>query len=181
MLRFVTFPPIIHHEMIKPVTFGALSSFFVATLLLACRQVNISQRDNAENDAVETAGVGAVHGDTEVGEIPMATMLRRQAKTLFTGNSPGPLSTGKSQDMTSTTIVPGEVTRRTDTPREGDLCMGMAVGISAAQLVTFVASFRENSPLADLVLFFEAPASARFREIIEKCVIRFVAQRRAPL
>lgn len=49
----------------------------------------------------------------------------------------------------------------------GDLCLGMAVGISPAQLVTFVASFREVAPGAELVLFFEAPISARFNDIID--------------
>lgn len=49
-----------------------------------------------------------------------------------------------------------------------DVCLGMAVGIRPAQLVTFAASFREVAPLADLVLFFEAPTSERFEDIIDK-------------
>lgn len=51
----------------------------------------------------------------------------------------------------------------------GDLCLGMAVGISPAQLVTFVASFREVAPRAELILFFEAPINARFTDIIDRC------------
>ncbi|CAM9275307.1 unnamed protein product, partial [Hapterophycus canaliculatus] len=53
-------------------------------------------------------------------------------------------------------------------PGPRDLCLGMAVGVSSAQLVTFAASFREVAPQADLVLFFEAPTSDRFKDIIEK-------------
>jgi len=49
-----------------------------------------------------------------------------------------------------------------------DLCLSMAVGISPAQLVAFVASFREVAPGAELVLFFEAPLSARFADIVDK-------------
>lgn len=52
-------------------------------------------------------------------------------------------------------------------PGAGDLCLGMAVGISPAQLVTFAASFREFAPSADLFLFFEAPTSERFNDIID--------------
>lgn len=50
----------------------------------------------------------------------------------------------------------------------GDLCLSMAVGISPEQLVTFAASFREVAPLADLVMFFEAPTSEIFNDIIDK-------------
>lgn len=50
----------------------------------------------------------------------------------------------------------------------GDLCLSMAIGISPAQLVTFAASFREVAPTARLVMFFEAPTSDRFNDIIDK-------------
>eukprot|EP00903_Cladosiphon_okamuranus_P019117 g17589.t1 len=53
-------------------------------------------------------------------------------------------------------------------PVTRDLCLGMAVGISPAQLVTFAASFREVAPVARLVVFFEAPTSDRFKDIIDK-------------
>ena len=49
-----------------------------------------------------------------------------------------------------------------------DLCLGMAIGISPGQLVIFAASFREVAPLARLVMFFEAPTSDRFNDIIDK-------------
>lgn len=49
-----------------------------------------------------------------------------------------------------------------------DLCLSMAVGISPEQLVAFAASFREVAPLADLVMFFEAPTSELFNDIIDK-------------
>lgn len=152
-------------------SFG-ISPSSVVTLILACRQVNISQRGNAENNAVAGAGAGGVHEETEVGNIPVSAMLRRRAKTLITWSPPDPLSEAQTPAVKSSITLPGDIARRADAPGVGDLCLGMAVGISAAQLVTFVASFRETSPLADLVLFFEAPANARFREIIEKCVLR---------
>lgn len=53
-------------------------------------------------------------------------------------------------------------------PGGGDLCLSMAIGISPAQLVTFAASFREFAPVARLVMFFEAPTSDRFKDIIDK-------------
>lgn len=152
-------------------SFG-ISPSSIVSLIIACRQVNISQHENAENNAVPGAGASGVHEETEGGNIPVTAMLRRHAKTLITGSSPDLLSEAQSPDVKGTTTLPGDIARRTDVPGVGDLCLGMAVGLSAAQLVTFVASFRETSPLADLVLFFEAPASARFREIIEKCVLR---------
>lgn len=53
-------------------------------------------------------------------------------------------------------------------PVAGDLCLGIAIGISPAQLVAFAASFREVAPVARLVMFFEAPTSDRFNDIIGK-------------
>lgn len=53
-------------------------------------------------------------------------------------------------------------------PGAGDLCLSMAIGISPAQLVAFAASFREVAPVARLVMFFEAPTSDRFNDIIDK-------------
>lgn len=152
-------------------SYGILPSSIV-TLIIPCRQVNISQRGNAENNAGVGAGAGGINEETEGGGLPVSAMLRRHAKTPTIGRSPSLLSTAQAPDAKSITTLPRDTARRIDTRGGGDLCLGMAVGISASQLVTFVASFRETSPLADLVLFFEAPASARFREIIEKCVLR---------
>lgn len=59
-------------------------------------------------------------------------------------------------------------TKKNEAPGAGDLCLGMSFGVSDERLVTFVASFREAAPLADLILFLEAPASARSKEITEK-------------
>ncbi|CAM9296723.1 unnamed protein product [Discosporangium mesarthrocarpum] len=44
----------------------------------------------------------------------------------------------------------------------------MAQGLTANQLVTFVASFREVAPSARLVIFIDSPTSGRHREIINK-------------
>lgn len=97
-------------------------------------------------------------------------LLAKLASTAA-GNRPG-IGSGSSPSAKKSDLVAAG--RRSvgvnaeEAPGAGDLCLGMAVGISPAQLVTFVASFREVSPLADLVLFFEAPTSERFNDIIDK-------------
>lgn len=99
----------------------------------------------------------------------MAKMLRHHAQTFIAGSLPDPLAAGNPLDVaTKLTTKSGQNPQNVDASGARDLCLGMAVGVSAAQLVTFAASFRESSPKADLVLFFEAPASAQFKEIIDK-------------
>lgn len=54
-------------------------------------------------------------------------------------------------------------------PATRDLCLGTAVSDTDVQLVTFVASFREVAPWADLILFVDARSNDARREgIIEK-------------
>lgn len=82
------------------------------------------------------------------------------------------VATGRP-DTVASTGMPHDHTERNgsgvDAPAGGgDLCLSMAIGISPAQLVTFAVSFREVAPVARLVMFFEAPTSDRFNEIIEK-------------
>lgn len=62
-------------------------------------------------------------------------------------------------------------------PPAVDLCLGMAIGVSAAHLVTFVASFREASPQAELVLFLEEPVREKLKEITDRCVMSVVCFR----
>lgn len=101
----------------------------------------------------------------------MAKMLRQQAKTLVAGRLRNPLVAEKPPVFTNDGLDTNSGNDRGQAvnPRgEKDLCLGTAIGVNAAQLVSFAGSFREVSPLADLVLFFEAPTNARFKAINEK-------------
>lgn len=77
------------------------------------------------------------------------------------------VSTGRLDNLASAGAKPRNAGADA-APGEGDLCLSMAIGISAAQLVTFAASFREVAPVARLVMCFEAPISDRFKDIIDK-------------
>lgn len=82
-------------------------------------------------------------------------------------------TTGRLDNLGSAGEIPQHFTESnglvdTAAPGAGDLCLSMAIGISPAQLVTFAASFREVAPVARLVMFFEAPTSDRFKDIIDK-------------
>lgn len=101
----------------------------------------------------------------------MAKMLRQQANTFISGRLPDSLIAGKTPDFTNgglDTNSGNDHGQTVGSPGASDLCLGMAVGVNAAQLVAFAGSFREVSPLADLVLFFEAPTNTRFKAIIER-------------
>lgn len=63
-------------------------------------------------------------------------------------------------------------------PSAADLCLGMAIGVSASQLVTFAASFRESSPQAELILFLEEPMKDKLKEITDRCVVNVVCRMR---
>lgn len=63
-------------------------------------------------------------------------------------------------------------------PPAVDLCLGMAIGVSAAQLVTFAASFREASPQAELILFLEEPMKDKLKEITDRYIVSVVCRTR---
>lgn len=82
------------------------------------------------------------------------------------------MAIGRLDNLASAGEMPQDRTERNGgvdaVPGAGDLCLSMAIGISPAQLVTFAASFREVAPVARLVMFFEAPTSDRFNDIVDK-------------
>ncbi|CAM9678260.1 unnamed protein product [Ectocarpus fasciculatus] len=111
--------------------------------------VNISAREEYDNGA--RPGIRGLSAYPPNGSPPVATSHGpRPAERLGVANKNGGVD---------------------GAPGAGDLCLGMAVGISPAQLVTFAASFREFAPSADLFLFFEAPTSERFNDIIDTFMI----------
>lgn len=153
----------------------------LAKVILYCLQIPISNRRRTRRrrlsfdypmtraclkQKVNPEGVGINIGSTLVDPreslvreiLPVAKRLRRHAETLIGSRMPAPVVAAKA------TVVG----RNVGTPGEGDICLSMAFGVSALQLATFAGSFRDVSPRADLVMFFEAPASPRFKEIIEK-------------
>lgn len=98
-------------------------------------------------------------------------MLRQRAQTLLAGTLPDSLIVENPPDFTNDGIGTNSGNDRgqnINPPSASDLCLGMAIGVNAVQLVAFAGSFREVSPMADLVLFFEAPTNTRFKAIIEK-------------
>lgn len=127
-------------------------------------QINISPREEHGNGA-RSGGVRGLSG-LLAGNTPLEESARHQASVAADRSDVGnePPSAEKADLVAARRRSVGVEAA----PGAGDLCLSMAVGISPAQLVAFVASFREVSPLADLVMFFEAPASARFNHIIDK-------------
>lgn len=98
-------------------------------------------------------------------------MLRQSDQTLLAGTLPDSLIGENPPEFTNNRLGTNSGNDRgqnSNPPSASDLCLGMAVGVNAVQLVAFAGSFREVSPLADLVLFFEAPTNTRFKAIIEK-------------
>lgn len=136
---------------------------------LWCAQVNISPRERVGGaDGFDTRGLK----ENDATDLVVKKMLRQQAQTqLAGGRLQDSLNGGKTPDFTNDGVVTnigndhGQIV---NPPRARDLCLGMASGVNAAQLVTFAGSFREVSPLADLVIFFEAPTNTRFKAIIDK-------------
>lgn len=138
---------------------------------LGYTQVNISTRETTGSTAGSDTRGFKENAATDY--VPVAKMLRQQAKTLLTGRLPDALTAEKSPDLTHDGFDTNSGNSQGQTtainpPGTRDLCLGMAVGVSAAQLVAFAGSFREVSPQADLVLFFEAATNDRVRAIIEK-------------
>lgn len=120
---------------------------------------------NEEVRAGENSGFGTTRGLAEGTpdiNVPFVKTIRNRANNLATGILSGSRSREGPPD------TGGKGYSNADEPGERDLCVGMAVGITTAQLVTFVASFREASPLAELVLFVDAQQSDRFKEIVAR-------------
>lgn len=128
-------------------------------------QINISPREDDENSARS----GAVRGLSGVGtRVAPPESSRDPAISDLLDNRASAAGDRSEIGNGSPAADKSNLTDRRSGAR--DLCLSMAVGISPAQLVAFVASFREVSPVADLVMFFESPTNERFNDIIEKCV-----------